>query len=51
MIWDLICVRSSHVRAYLSGGGDEDIIAMNTIFKMLASSLVSDRLLHILFWN
>lgn len=51
MIRDLICFRSSRVHAYLSGGGGEDIIAMNAIFKMLGSSLISDRLLHILFWN
>lgn len=51
MIWVLMCFRSSHVHPYLSGGGGEDIIAMNAIFKMLGSSLISDRLLHILFWN
>lgn len=51
MAWALIYFRSSHVHTYLSGGGGEDIIALSAIFKMLGSSLISDRLLHILFWN
>lgn len=48
---DLICFRSSRVHRYLLGSGDEDIIAMNAIFKMLGCSLISNRLLHILVWN
>lgn len=51
MTGNLICFRSSRVHRYLLGSGDEDIIAMNAIFKMPGCSLISNRLLHILVWN
>lgn len=50
MLRDLIRFKSSHVTCVF-GESVEDIIAINGIFEMLGSSLVSDRLFHILFWK